>query len=655
MPSNEQPQGLQPYSEKRKEWKGGNKIGSTNLNNIEEQIDELTKSVLNIDNRLVDFVGANSTTNGVKGVVPAPQAGDEDKYLKGDGTWDTPAARHGRNEGSVIEGSGSIVGSLSSYAHAEGSGTMAANEAAHAEGSSSQAIGDASHAEGNGTQASGRYSHAEGDGSRATENDAHAEGSMTVASGGASHAEGISTIANHQAQHVFGRYNIGDPSTAEAINKGTYIEIVGNGTSSARSNARTLDWEGNEVIAGNITATSFTGSGANLTNIPGTVVGLATSSATGAMSSADKVKLDELPTNTQLQNNYVAKSSVSDASGIPNADTAQYGLVKVGSNINVDNGTISIPLATSSSPGIVNIGDGLSINNGTISNNLNIKNGTGTGSIVVGTTLFGETSTASGNNSFASGHGTQATGGYTHTEGYYTIASNGSAHAEGESTNASGWVSHAEGYNTIANHKCQHVFGEYNIGDTSTAGSSDRGDYIEIVGNGTGSTTSERSNARTLDWSGNEWLAGSISASNFKLNNYDISFGRGEALWTTEDTSQFAGNSIMLSGENKNNYDFYVVSFRYNHETAYKILFNPGRLHTNIDEIRRESFTSSGIFEYAYRRNIVVARSGNSIYIGDCIKYNYTDLNNGTVENTVLIPLNVVGYYLGRTISSLPS
>lgn len=35
------------------------------------------------------FTGATSTDAGTSGLVPAPAAGDEDKYLKGDGTWDT--------------------------------------------------------------------------------------------------------------------------------------------------------------------------------------------------------------------------------------------------------------------------------------------------------------------------------------------------------------------------------------------------------------------------------------------------------------------------------------------------------------------------------------------------------------------------------------
>lgn len=59
--------------------------------------------------------------------------------------------------------------------------------------------------------------------------------------GDLSHAEGNGTTANHMSQHVFGEYNILDPSENASTARGTYVEIVGNGTSSAYSNARTLD------------------------------------------------------------------------------------------------------------------------------------------------------------------------------------------------------------------------------------------------------------------------------------------------------------------------------------------------------------------------------------------------------------------------------
>ncbi len=34
-----------------------------------------------------EFVGASETQAGAEGLVPAPQAGEEGRYLAGDGTW----------------------------------------------------------------------------------------------------------------------------------------------------------------------------------------------------------------------------------------------------------------------------------------------------------------------------------------------------------------------------------------------------------------------------------------------------------------------------------------------------------------------------------------------------------------------------------------
>lgn len=44
-----------------------------------------------IDDLLKDFTGATSSTAGAKGLVPAPAAGDESKFLKADGTWEAVA------------------------------------------------------------------------------------------------------------------------------------------------------------------------------------------------------------------------------------------------------------------------------------------------------------------------------------------------------------------------------------------------------------------------------------------------------------------------------------------------------------------------------------------------------------------------------------
>lgn len=154
--------------------------------------------------------------------------------------------------GSHAEGGGTTASGTVS--HAEGYNTTASSYYSHAEGINSTASGNMSHAEGDNTTASGHVSHAEGGSTTASGDNSHAEGSNTTASGAASHAEGWYTIANHASQHVFGAHNIADPSTATANDNGTYIEIVGNGNHTTKSNARTLDWSGNEWLAGKMTA-----------------------------------------------------------------------------------------------------------------------------------------------------------------------------------------------------------------------------------------------------------------------------------------------------------------------------------------------------------------------------------------------------------------
>lgn len=132
-------------------------------------------------------------------------------------------------------------------AHVEGAGNTASGACSHAEGATTNASGDSSHAEGADTQASSKGSHAEGRFTSASGDSSHAEGYYTKASEARAHAEGYFTKASSADQHVSGRYNVADTSS-------TYAVIVGNGTAdNARSNAMTLDWSGNLVLAGDIT------------------------------------------------------------------------------------------------------------------------------------------------------------------------------------------------------------------------------------------------------------------------------------------------------------------------------------------------------------------------------------------------------------------
>ena len=169
---------------------------------------------------------------------------------------------------SIAEGSGTVAKGRAS--HAEGAYSKALNDGCHVEGYQTEATGYWSHAEGemtkvtsyashaegsyctlpNGTKrygtASGYASHVEGGGCHATGSCSHAEGLATTVSGAQSHAEGRYTIATGGAQHVEGIANIEDA-------EGKYIHIAGNGTFDNRSNAYTLDWEGNGWFAGTIT------------------------------------------------------------------------------------------------------------------------------------------------------------------------------------------------------------------------------------------------------------------------------------------------------------------------------------------------------------------------------------------------------------------
>ena len=175
---------------------------------------------------------------------------------------------------SIAEGSGTVAKGRAS--HAEGAMTQALNDGCHTEGYQTKATGYWSHAEGeltvvssyashaegsycilpDGTKrygtAAGYASHIEGGGCHATGSCSHAEGLATTVSGAQSHAEGRYTIATGGAQHVEGTANIEDAN-------GDYIHIAGNGAFDARSNAHTLDWNGNAWFSGDVYVGSASG------------------------------------------------------------------------------------------------------------------------------------------------------------------------------------------------------------------------------------------------------------------------------------------------------------------------------------------------------------------------------------------------------------
>ena len=133
--------------------------------------------------------------------------------------------------------------------------------------------------------------------------------------------------------------------------------------------------------------------------------------------------------------------------------------------------------------------------------------------------------------SHAEGYKTTANAPYSHAEGSNTVASNPSCHAEGSGTTASGNCSHAEnmgciasgsnshaeGYHTIARGEHSHASGSHTIAGLEVFAlgryNKKAEDVALVVGNGWGNESNEwRSDALTLDYSGNLKLAGNLTA-----------------------------------------------------------------------------------------------------------------------------------------------
>ena len=220
---------------------------------------EGTGTIANHPNAHAEGLGSQAISNAAHAEGTNTVASNDYAHAEGSGTRATGYAAHAEGGGTTVsgeyahaEGSGSTASN--NAAHAEGSGTQATANSAHAEGGGAQARAYAAHAEGGGTTASGECAHAEGGGTTASGAWSHAEGGSTCAIGPGSHAEGTGTYAKNAYQHVGGKFNVHDPSTTNSEQIGTYAEIIGNGTSDTqRSNARTLDWQGNEALAGSLT------------------------------------------------------------------------------------------------------------------------------------------------------------------------------------------------------------------------------------------------------------------------------------------------------------------------------------------------------------------------------------------------------------------
>ena len=689
-------------------------------------------------------------------------------------------------------------------AFAHGWNNTASGFRSHAEGEQTTASGRNSHTEGSQTVASGDGSHAEGVMNTTSGAISHAEGQLNTASGGVSHAEGDGTIANHRDQHSSGAYNIPDPSTAGANERGTYIEIVGNGTADdARSNARTLDWDGNETLAGKLTlgaaptgnfdaATKLYVDGIRVRNIWDVNSYIAAETENVYWDSAQKVysvidganvywnragllnrmerltRYDEtyqtylpavianttfggttqepvyfsgtdtagtlkLSCQSALIGNiyeftfgaadqeyvYISANGGLDGSGAltysilePSSDGALHALAG-NSLLNAATGTNSVALGSftlASGDSAMALGNGAvasgahsfaaglsAFATGESSASLGRANGSsGAYSVTIGynnrangtaAAAVGQSNTSTGNQSVAIGDQNTASStraiaiGYKNTAsaqggiaiGNSNKATGGNALAMGYTTTASGTNASTNGEQTIATHRNQHVFGAFNAEDPSSTAATAKGTYIEIVGNGT--SNSARNNARTLDWDGNETLAGKLTMGAAPTGNFDAATKlyvddkatelRGEIPTKTSDLTNDAGYiaGLTILSYGRSTWNDFLDAY-----TAQKVVYC--RASSNADPssgaqtrlafmayVNQESLSNLSEVEFQYYRSVSThtqTQQGDQVVVYKLHKTNGWSVTTRETASKIAVGAGLSMAYSGNTITISP-
>ena len=237
-----------------------------------------------------EMTGATSGAAGSKGLVPEPAAGDQGKFLRGDGTWqaeidtlagltdttissptDGQVLKYDAGSGKWVNGNGGGGGSSTlaglsdvklstptdqqplTYDNASGKWVNGGAIPTANGGTGNSAgyirtgkkagttVGTGATIEGNNNTATGQYCHVEGSDNAAYGNYAHVDGYKNTANYGSSHVDGAYNTANAPWTHVSGYYNEAgyDYQTVTGMynkNAGDSLFEVGNGTGPALAN-----------------------------------------------------------------------------------------------------------------------------------------------------------------------------------------------------------------------------------------------------------------------------------------------------------------------------------------------------------------------------------------------------------------------------------
>ena len=473
---------------------------SAALESIDERVGAVEEKLVEVEGKAEAHLSLDETLTDSTKAAPSGIVGSSlSKKMDKDNPTGTGYFSLNRRSGSTIGNYSSTEGINNAASgvcsHAEGSGTTASSESSHAEGAGSTASGKYSHAEGHGVSsgeashaegagnASGSYSHAEGSGTKASGSNSHAEGHSTAsgdsshaegtgtASGSFSHAEGGGTTASSEGSHSEGAGTIASGNYSHAEGVSTTASGIASHTEGGNKGT-----DGNNLADVSVTSSDFSGISNKITikgpysyGIQSHAEGTQTL-AYGYSAHAEGEKTKAFGRGSHAEGQY-AKASGSNSHAEGNGTTAS------GSNSHAEGGGT------------------------TASGELSHAEGGGTTASISYSHAEGNGTTASGRASHSEGQFTTASGSYSHAEGSETKASGDYSHAGGMSSEASGQSSFTHGSGAKAASNNQVVFGKYNIVDSNSK-------YSYILGNGT--SDSERSNAHTIDQSGNAWYAGDI-------------------------------------------------------------------------------------------------------------------------------------------------
>ena len=411
------------------------------------------------------------------------------------------------------------------YSHSEGEDTRAVGSSSHAEGDRTAAVGAKSHSEGCGSLAYSAQSHAEGYYTQARNTGSHAEGDHCVTYGAYSHAEGgASTQSNLIISGSGTSYTYSSSSV-------TYFTLYGVGLryGNARAYITAVD-TANNTITTDISLGTLSSASIYYCSQPLTIGGYSHAEGNASVARGQS---------SHAEGNGRSFGIASHAEG---NDAVSYGLyshaegravIAYGGESHAEGLGSTLPFTltlTGSSKtytytqsrsetdllgAVIECGGQVAciVSCDTSTKTITLDKNLGSLSSATGYAFSG---VSTGANSHSEGQICNALGAYSHAEGYkniavgthshvegqQTIAVGNYSHAEGQLTKTTANFSHAEGYGTLASSMFQHVAGKYNVEDASDV-------YVEIIGIGT--LASSRKNGRTLDWSGNEQLAGSLT------------------------------------------------------------------------------------------------------------------------------------------------